>query len=124
SVFWGWGAARASGAWSADIVGLRAMYGMAAEFDIAEMIKEESLRLERAVRTVLEAAGDVIVERPGAVAFTLLAVMGGATRTVLERGGLEGELVMLRAELPRVCRAYLASSASAREASRDVLTPA
>ena len=42
---------------TADIVGSRAIYGIAAEFDIAEMIKEESLRLERAVRTVLEAAG-------------------------------------------------------------------
>jgi hypothetical protein len=46
--------------------------------------------------------------------FTLLAVMGGAVRTVLERGALDDELATLRAELPRVCRAYLASCVRSR----------
>jgi AcrR family transcriptional regulator len=108
----------------ADIGGSRAIYGIAAEFDIAEMIEVESKRLEQAVETVLESACDATVERPGAVAFALLAVMGGATRTVLERGGQEGELTILRAELPRVCRAYLASSATVRADPRAALTPA
>jgi hypothetical protein len=57
------------------------------------------------------------------VAFALLAVMGGAVRTVLERGAQDAELEVLRAELPRVCRAYLASSASA-PGCEAALTPA
>lgn len=106
---------------TADIVGSRAIYGIAAEFDITEMIKEESLRLEQAVETVLTTASDATIERPGAVAFMLLAVMGGAVRVVLERGGQDGELATLRAELPSVCREYLASVAAASEDRRPVL---
>jgi len=104
---------------TADIVGSRAIYGIAAEFDIAEMIKIESQRLERAVEKVLASASDASVERPEGAAFTLLAVMGGSVRMVLERGGPERELAILRAELPLVCRAYLASVARMR-----ALTPA
>lgn len=99
---------------TADIVGSRAIYGIAAEFDIAEMVKIESRRLERAVEMVLATASDAVVERPGDVAFTLLAVMGGSVRLVLERGGQERELEILRTELPLVCRAYLASVARTR----------
>lgn len=111
---------------TADIVGSRAIYGIAAEFDIAETIKGQSQRLEQAVEAVLSTAGDAVVERPRAVAFTLLAVMGGAVRVVLERGGQGAELAILHSELPRVCRQYLASSAAPRAGSgrRTVLTPA
>lgn len=102
-----------------DIVAARAVYGVAAEFDIVELTRAESTRLVRAVEGVLVTACDAQVERPGAVAFALLAVMGGAVRTVLERSAQDAELAILRAELPRVCRAYLAISATARSA----LTP-
>src|SRR5688500_15114650 len=97
-----------------DIVGSRAVYGIAAEFDIVDMTRAETKRLERAVGGLLETTGDAVIERPGPVAFALLAVMGGAVRTVLERGAQDTELDILRAELPRVCRAYLASSARVR----------
>jgi AcrR family transcriptional regulator len=100
-----------------DIVGSRAIYGIAAEFDIVDMTRNESKRLIEAVEGLLGTACDAVVERPGAVAFALLAVMGGAVRTVLERGAEDSELEILRVELPRVCQAYLASSAA-------VLTPA
>ena len=99
---------------TADIVGSRAIYGIAAEFDIVDMIRKESKRLERAVAGLLITACDAVVERPGAVAFALLAVIGGAVRTVLERGAQDAELAILRTELPRVCRAYLASCARSR----------
>ena len=69
------------------------------------------------VQALLTSARDAAFERPAAVAFTLLAVMGGAVRTVLERGAQQAELDILRAELPRVCSAYLASAASGREAN-------
>lgn len=107
-----------AGAWldakTADIVGSRAIYGIAAEFDIVDMTRKESKRLERAVAGVLATACDALVKRPGAVAFTLLAVMGGAVRTVLERGAQDAELAILRTELPRLCRAYVASCARSR----------
>lgn len=109
-----------------DIVGARAVYGIAAEFDIVDLTRAESQRLVDAVEHLLGTACDARVDRPHAVAFALLAVLGGAVRTVLERGAGESELAVLRAELPRVCRAYLASSAVARtlEAGRPQLTPA
>lgn len=98
-----------------DIVGSSAIYGIAAEFDIVDMTRKESKRLERAVAGLLATACDAAVERPGAVAFALLAVMGGAVRTVLERGAQDAELAILRTELPRVCRAYLASCVRSRD---------
>jgi AcrR family transcriptional regulator len=112
-----------------DIVGSRAIYGIAAEFDIVDMTRRESKRLIAAVESLLETASDAVVERPGDVAFTLLAVMGGAVRTVLERGAQDAELKMLRAELPRVCQAYLASATRVlgdreEEPGRATLTPA
>lgn len=107
-----------------DIVGSRAVYGIAAEFDIVDMTRAETKRLERAVGGLLETTRDAVIERPGPVAFTLLAVMGGAVRTVLERGAQDTELDILRAELPRVCRAYLASSAKARADRGDETTRA
>lgn len=96
-----------------DIVGSRAIYGIAAEFDIADLIRIESGRIERAVEKLLMSASDATFDRPAAVAFTLLAVMGGAVRNVLERGARDEELEILRSELPRVCREYLLSSARA-----------
>lgn len=102
---------------TADIVSSRAIYGIAAEFDIVDMTKEESHRLVRAVEVVLGSASDAGIERPEAVAFTLLAVMGGAVRAVLERGARDAELAILREELPRVCRAYLASAGGARRSA-------
>lgn len=97
-----------------DIVGSRAIYGIAAEFDIVELTRAESQRLVLAVEGALAQASDAVFDRPHAVAFALLAVMGGAVRTVLERGAQDAELEILRAELPLVCRAYLVSSARAR----------
>lgn len=102
---------------TADIVSSRAIYGIAAEFDIVEATREASTRLIGAVDGVLRTARDATIGQPAAVAFALLAVMGGAVRVVLERGAQDAELEMLRAELPRVCRAYLASCAAPREAS-------
>lgn len=96
---------------TADIVGSRAIYGIAAEFDIAEMTTKETRRLEHAVSGLLATACDAAIDDPAPVAFALLAVMGGAVRTVLERGAPDAELAILRKELPRVCRAYLASCA-------------
>jgi AcrR family transcriptional regulator len=108
-----------------DIVGARAVYGIAADFDIVDRTRTDSQQLVRTVEGLLATASDAVVERPAAVAFTLLAVMGGAVRTVLERGADDGELDMLRDELPRVCLAYLESSATARvERRRAALTPA
>ena len=108
-----------------DIAGARAVYGIAAEFDIVDRTRTESQRITRAVEDLLATPCDARIERRAEVAFALLAVMGGAVRMVLERGALNTELDVLRAELPRVCRAYLTSSAAApAETKGAALTPA
>lgn len=94
-----------------DIAGSRAVYGVAADFDIAEITRESADGLIEAVQSVLVSACDCVIAHPRAATFTLLTVMGGAVRTVLERGAPEAELALLRAELPIVCREYLRFSA-------------
>lgn len=107
-----------------DIVGSRAIYGVAAEFDITDVTREASQRLLRTVEDLLASASDAAIEKPADTAFMVLSVMGGAVRTVLERGAQDAELEVLRAELPRVCRAYLASAATNRACETAALTPA
>ncbi|MEZ5692765.1 MAG: TetR/AcrR family transcriptional regulator [Altererythrobacter sp.] len=104
---------------TADIVGSRAIYGIAAEFDIVEMTRERSVQMIDAIETLLTTASDAVMARPREVAFMLLAVMGGSVRTVLERGARDEELEVLRAELPLVCRQYLAVSAHPLAARSD-----
>lgn len=107
-----------------DIVSSRAIYGVASEFDITDVTRAESERLVHAVESLLASASDAAIERPGDAALMLLAVMGGSVRIVLERGAQDTELDVLRGELPRVCRAYLASCAKARAHGAAALTPA
>jgi len=97
-----------------DIAGSRATYGLAAEFDISELVRREGERLACVLEDLLISASDAEVVNPQAAAFMLIAVMGGAVRNVLEQGALDAEIAILRAELPLVCRAYLASSSRMR----------
>lgn len=97
-----------------DIAASRAIYGIAAEFDIVAMTRQESDHIVRAVERALASAADQVPDRIGATAFTLLAVMGGAVRVVLERGAGDAELAILRAELPVLCRQYLLGSVRPR----------
>jgi AcrR family transcriptional regulator len=106
-----------------DLAGSRATYGLAAEFDISDVTRRESERLARALEDLLRSARDAVPADPQAAAFMLIAVMGGAVRNVLEQGAQAEEIAILRAELPRVCRAYLASGSRAAN-EPAMLTPA
>lgn len=96
-----------------DIDASRALYAIATDFDIADLIADGATRIQVSMARLLESAADVAFENPEAVAFVLLSVLGGAVRSVLERGARPAEVTMLRAELPIVCRAYLSASATA-----------
>lgn len=93
-----------------DLASSRATYGLAAEFDISDLVRREGERLSGTLEDVLLSASDAVPENPQTAAFMLIAVLGGAVRNVFEQGALDAEVALLRAELPRVCRAYLGSA--------------
>jgi AcrR family transcriptional regulator len=94
-----------------DVTTSRALYTVAMDFDTHELIGEGSKRVLVTIEQLLTSAVDATFDNPTSVSFTLRAVLGGAVRTVLERGGTAPELTMLRVELPILCRAYLLASA-------------
>jgi len=103
-----------------DIAVSRATYGLAAEFDISELMRREGERFAHALGELLVSASDAVVADPQATAFMLIAVMGGSVRNVLEQGALDAEIAILRAELPLVCRAYLAAGSRMRSELKSV----
>lgn len=101
---------------TADIDTSRALYAVAAEFDIGEIMSAGGARLEQAIADLLAAVPDHRFADSGSACFMLMAVLGGSVRAVLE-GEVTGEaMVRLRRELPRVCRAYLIEVAMPRGA--------
>ena len=92
---------------TADVEASRAMYGVAAEFDIAALMTEGMRRLQQGIGRLLATASDARVDDPDATAFMLTALLGGSTRAVMELGASDDDLALLRRELPRVCHGYL-----------------
>lgn len=90
-----------------DIEASRAIYGIAAGFDIAARMAEGAGRLRQGIGGLLATASDARIADVGATAFMTLALLAGSTRAVLEHGASEHDLACLRRELPRACYGYL-----------------
>lgn len=99
----------------ADNVVSRAIYAIAAEFDLSEVIGAATDQLRRAVAGLLAATPDARFDDVETVAFMVMALLGGSVRIVMESQAHEDDLARLRRELPVACRAYLNA---ANEAAR------
>ncbi|PWR25894.1 TetR/AcrR family transcriptional regulator [Zavarzinia aquatilis] len=95
---------------TADMVASRAIYGIAAEFDLTEVMKRTMDLMTQVIAELLAAAPDARLADVHGVAFMLMAMLGGAVRVVLEVQPSDEDLDRLRRELPRVCLAYLLSA--------------
>lgn len=92
---------------TADMVASRAIYSIAAEFDLTEVMGQ-------AMKLMTQVIGDLLSEVPDArfsdiesVSFMLAALLGGSVRVVMDAEPSENDLARLRRELPRACYAYL-----------------
>ncbi|MCW4460454.1 hypothetical protein OK349_01955 [Sphingomonas sp. BT-65] len=97
---------------TADIVASRAIYGIAAEFDLSEPLSRAATRMTQLIGALLGTIPDARFADRDAVAFMLAALLGGSVRVVMEGKGSQVDLACLRRELPRMCHAYLAASRS------------
>lgn len=95
----------------ADIVASRAIYGIAAEFDLSEQMSRASAGMTRMFADLLDSAPGSHFPDRDAVAFMLAALLGGSARVVMESSLDAGDgLARLRRELPRACHAYMAAA--------------
>lgn len=92
----------------ADAGASRAIYGMAAEFDLGELMQRGMRRMTKVIGDVLAAAPDARFRDIDSAAFMIAAVLGGSVRVVMEADPSDEGFARLREELPRACRAYLA----------------
>ncbi|SEJ03270.1 transcriptional regulator, TetR family [Sphingobium sp. AP50] len=91
----------------ADMVASRAIYGIAAEFDLSELLSRAARCMTEVIDALLASACDAhIADRPS-VAFMLAALLGGSVRVVMEAESSEENFARLRRELPQACHAYL-----------------
>jgi AcrR family transcriptional regulator len=88
-----------------------ALYQVASELDTTELLGAISKRIHKSVSGLLASATDASFDDLFEVTFTLSAAMAGATRVVFERGASRSMVRTLRAELPVMCKAYLAQRA-------------
>lgn len=95
-----------------DIVASRAIYGIASEFDLGEVITQAAARMMEVITAVLVAAPDARFSDPQTAAFMVIALLGGSVRVVMESGASAQDLERMRRELPRACRAYLSAANS------------
>jgi AcrR family transcriptional regulator len=95
----------------ADIVSSRAIYGISAEFDLAEVMKRAAKLMVEAISRLLGTIPDTRFDDPESAAFMIAALLGGSVRVVMETGASEGDLARLRQELPRACLGYLKMAA-------------
>lgn len=91
----------------ADMVASRAIYGIAAEFDLTEVMGRAMKLMTEVIGDLLAAAPDARFRDVGAASFMLAAMLGGSVRVVMEVEPAEADFACLRRELPRACRAYL-----------------
>ena len=92
---------------TADVETSRAIYGVAAEFDITALMERGTQRLRLGLVRLLTTASDAHFPDVDGVAFMLLAMLGGSVRAVMELGASQQDLARLRRELPRACHGYL-----------------
>lgn len=90
-----------------DMDASRAIYAIAAEFDISVQMANCADRLRQAIGRLLVTTPDARFDDIEATAFMTLALLTGPTRAVLEHGPSERGLDCLRRELPRACYGYL-----------------
>ena len=95
----------------ADVVSSRAIYGIAAEFDLSELMNRAKVILAEAISSLLRAVPDARVTDPDSAAFMLTELLGGSVRVVMEAGTGEDDFERLRQELPRACFGYLQMAA-------------
>lgn len=98
---------------TSDIVASRAIYGIAAEFDVGEGMQRAMTQMVQAIADVLGAAPDARFGDIQSAAFMTAAMLAGSVRVVLETHASTQDLERLRRELPRACQAYLAFANSA-----------
>lgn len=97
---------------TADIIASRAIYGIAAEFDLGEVMGRAMAQMTQVIKRLLVAAPDASFGDPESTAFMVAALLGGAVRVVMEADASGEDLARLRRELPRACRAYLVEANS------------
>lgn len=95
---------------TADTQAFRAIYSIAAEFDLAEGMGRALKHMTEVMSQLLAAAPDAHFEDCDAVAFMLASMIGGSVRMVLDAAGSEENLMRLRRELPLACRAYVTAA--------------
>jgi AcrR family transcriptional regulator len=106
-----------------DIEASRAIYGIAAGFDIATRMAEGAARLRQGIGRLLATARDARFADIDAAAFMAVAMLAGSTRAVLEHGASGRDLACLRRELPRACYGYLKAVGQETTKLRLVETP-
>lgn len=94
----------------ADMVASRAIYGIAAEFDLSELMSRAARCMTEAIDALLANAADADFADRASVAFMLVALLGGSVRVVMEAEPSEENFVRLRRELPQACHAYLVAA--------------
>lgn len=94
----------------ADMVASRAIYAIAAEFDLGEVMGRTLDHMVDVVARLLTAAPDARFADVRPVAFMISTLLGGSVRIVMEVEGSQDHLACLRQELPRACQAYLAAA--------------
>jgi AcrR family transcriptional regulator len=103
-----------------DIEASRAIYGIAAGFDIGPRMARGVERLREKIGGLLATACDARIADIDAAAFMTLALLAGSTRTVLEHDSSEQGLDCLRRELPRACYGYVRGVARGTDHLRSV----
>jgi len=95
---------------TADVVSSRAIYGIAAEFDLSAPMARAAKMMTEMFDALLASAPDARFADRASAAFMLAALLGGSVRMVMEADPSETNLERLRVELPRACHAYLAAA--------------
>ena len=91
----------------ADVVSSRAIYGIAAEFDLSEPMNRAKILLVDAISSLLKAVPDARFADPDTTALMVAALLGGTVRVVMESGTADDDFERLRQELPKACLGYL-----------------
>lgn len=95
---------------TADIVSSRAIYSIAAEFDLSAHMGCAATLMREAFEALLATAPGIRFRDPPSAAFMLAAMLGGSVRIVMEADPSGDSLESLHSELPRACHAYLISA--------------
>ncbi len=88
----------------------QALYGLVAEFDLEATMARVLDQMVEVFAGLLADAPDSHFSDCTTVAFTLAVLIGGSVRMVLDTAPTPDNFARLRTELPRACRAYIASA--------------